>query len=531
MVGCFQFGGFLVEAPDVSIWQVALPDRALVADLHGFSWLDDLAAVGNRKARHVAQTWLFEWIDTHGRGAGPGWTPELAARRLMRWIHHGMFLLKGLEEARRDRFFRNLARQAVFLARRWQASPEGLPRFEALTGLILAGLTLQGQTGLVVPSMRRLGEECDRLIDAQGGIASRNPEELMEIFTLLNRAAAALSEAGQMPPRPHLLAIERIAPTLRGLRHADGGLARFHGGDAGAEGRLDRALAASGVRKIPSHGTAMGYGRLAAGRCTVIMDVAPPPGPNHAHEVHDSILAFELTSGRQPVIVNCGPGAAFGAEWRRAACMTPSHSTLAIHGLFSSRLALPGRGGEDDLPVDSPREVELRQFSGLDGYGIMARHDAYRRALGLVHSRQLDLSLDGRRLFGEDVLAARSEMDRVRFEALVDRMGREGVRFDIRFHLHPDVVAVMARDHESVSLTLKNGEVWMFRQTGAGKMSLDASVYLESGRPKPRSAKQVVLSGTVLDYASRVSWSLFRVRDGFRHMHDAEADQSVTETR
>ncbi len=521
----------MVEAPDVSIWQIALPDAALAADMHGFCWLDDLTALGSRRARLLAQAWLFEWIDDFGRGTGPGWTPELAARRLMRWIHHGMFLDKGLEETQRQRFFRNLARQAAFLARRWQASPSGLPRFEALTGLVLAGLTLEGQAHLVAPAMRAIGDECDRLIDAQGGIPSRNPEELTEIFALLNRAAAALSEAGQMPTRPHLLAIERVAPTLRGLRHADGGLARFHGGGAGAEGRLDRALAASGVRKVASCGIVMGYGRLAAGRCTVMMDVAPPPEPDERCEAHDSIMAFELTSGRYPVIVNCGPGAPFGPEWRRAACLTPSHSTLAIHGLFSSRLAMPGRPDNEDLPVDPPREIVLRQFSGLDGYGIMARHDAYRRALGLVHSRQLDLSLDGRRLFGEDVLGAQSETDRVRFEALIDHIGREGLRFDIRFHLHPDVDAALAPDHESVSLTLRNGEVWAFRQTGAREMSLDASVYLEYGRLKPRSAKQIVLSSSVLDYASRVSWSLFRVRDGFRHLHDAEGDQSVTETR
>ena len=51
-----------------------------------------------------------------------------------------------------------------------------------------------------------------------------------------------------MPQPAHLLAIERIAPTLRALRHSDGTLARFHGGGPGREGQLDQALAASGIR-------------------------------------------------------------------------------------------------------------------------------------------------------------------------------------------------------------------------------------------------------------------------------------------
>ena len=43
---------------------------------------------------------------------------------------------------------------------------------------------------------------------------------------LLTWAAAALTEAEHEVPRAHTAAIERIAPTLRALRHSDGGLAR-----------------------------------------------------------------------------------------------------------------------------------------------------------------------------------------------------------------------------------------------------------------------------------------------------------------
>ena len=79
-------------------------------------------------------------------------------------------------------------------------------------------------------------------------------------------------------PQPHLAAIERIAPTLRTLRHSDGGLARFHGGGRGAEGWLDHALASSGVRGAQPDGLSMGYARLSAGRTSVIIDASPPPG-------------------------------------------------------------------------------------------------------------------------------------------------------------------------------------------------------------------------------------------------------------
>jgi len=535
MAGNFLFAGYLIEAPGKSIWQLRTPEAAFDAVRHGFGWLDDLAAVGDVAARRLAQEWLLEWLDAYGRGRGPGWVPELAGRRLIRWINHALFLLKGMKKPDQDRFFRALSRQTLFLSKRWRAASAGLARFESLTGLVYAGLALEGLGHLVAPATRAIADECAREITPEGGIPSRNPEELMEVFTLLNWAASALSEAGEMPERPHLLAIERIAPTLRALRHADGGLARFHGAGRGLPGRLDQALASSGVRATAQSGLAMGYARLAAGRTSVVMDASPPPALEHSRNAHASTLAFEVTSGRRPLIVNCGSGASFGAEWHRAARATPSHSTLAVHGYSSSRFARAGNGsvgrssGRDDLLLDAPGDVRVQQSSGVDGTSVLATHDGYVRSHGLLHVRRLDLSLDGRELSGEDSLGALSETDRVTFERLMNRTRLAGVRYDIRFHVHPEVEVEIDLGGNAVSLSLKSGEVWVFRHNGVATLSLDASVYLDNSRIKPRATKQIVLSDTVLDYSSRVSWSFSRAQDGNRHIRDIDLDDGLTE--
>ncbi len=40
------------------------------------------------------------------------------------------------------------------------------------------------------PPVSALARECEHQIDAQGGLPTRNPEELLEVFTLLTWAAA-----------------------------------------------------------------------------------------------------------------------------------------------------------------------------------------------------------------------------------------------------------------------------------------------------------------------------------------------------
>ncbi|MRU15637.1 heparinase [Roseovarius sp. A21] len=509
--GNFLFSGHLLQEPDTNIWDLKAPDSDYAEALHGFGWLDDLAAAGDLPARNRAQDWLWTWITRFGPGRGPGWTPDLTGRRLIRWISHALFLLQSRDREASDAFYKSLAQQTIFLSRRWKGAHPGLPRFEALTGLVYAGLSLEGMESHVDPALHALSRECESQIDDEGGIPTRNPEELLDVFTLLTWAAMALSEAGRSASDAHWAAIERIAPTLRTLRHADGGLARFHGGGRGLEGRLDNALATSGVKGRKSDGLSMGYARISAGRSSLIIDAAPPPSGAASINAHASTLAFELTSGRRPLIVNCGSGANFGQDWRRAGRATPSHSTLMLDGRSSSRL---GNARKDlDLLTKIPTNVPIQMAKAPDGLRFEGGHDGYVSSYGLTHARIIDLTFDGRAVAGEDMLAALTPKDQKQFDKAMDAKRLEGIPFEIRFHLHPEVDASLDMAGTAVSMALKSGEIWVFRTDGRTKMALQSSVYLERTRLKPRATKQIVLSGRTMEYATRIRWSLAKAQD------------------
>lgn len=529
IAGNFLFAGFMIEAPDQTLFSLHSPGAGFNEEIHGFAWLDDLVAVGDFKARNRAQQWICEWMELFADGSGPGWTPDLTGRRLIRWINHALFFLSGKDRDVSDAFYKTLAQQTIFLSRRWSAASAGLPRFEALTGLIYAGLSLTGMEEHVAPAVKALVVECERDIDAQGGLPTRNPEELLEVFTLLTWTATALSEAGKIVDPALIAAIERIAPTLRALRHADGGLARFHGGGRGIEGRLDHALASSGIKKAAGDGLHMGFLRLCAGRTSIIVDASPPAALENSFSAHASTLAFELTSGRRPLVVTCGAGGSFGADWRRAGRATPSHSTLGIEGFSSSRLGAKKMIGGHlrELLVDVPDDVRMEHRKSEDGIGFVGGHNGYVSTHGLTHVRQVDLSLDGRGIAGEDTLATITSPDEQKFDRMMDRLKLQGVPFQVRFHLHPDVDAELDLGGTAVSMALRSGEIWVFRHDGTAKLSLERSVYLEKDRLKPRASKQVVLSGVAMDYATRVRWTLAKAQETPTTLRDLERDDDI----
>ena len=525
MAGRIRLGGDVIDLAGRSLWD-ALPGPAALAAAQDFAWLDDLAALGGARARRLAQDWTDDWIDRftglrtrprwHPWRSAPHcppavWGPAATAPRLLRLIDHAGFLTEGRDSTR---LATTIALHAWFLDRRARAAAPGPARITAWAALVRAGLLLPG-LGLLLP-LEALAAECRQTVDATGAIGSRVPEDLLDLFSLLIATAAALTEADRTPPGPMLDAIARIAPLLRALRHADGGLPRLHGGDRGPAGRLDTALAASGIRTRATGGLQMGYARISAGRTSVMLDAAPPPPGGRAQA---ATLSIELTCGRRPLIVSCGPGATFGPEWAHASRATSAHSTLCL----ADRSSAVVPAGADAL-VDPPLRVICDSPGPARSLQVEAAHDGWTRSHGLTHARRLALASDGRSLSGEDMLVTLTPADRTTFDRATAGLGAD---FTLRFHLHPDVVALP--DGNTIALALRSGEFWVFRHDGTARLSLEPSVYFDTARLVPRRSQQVVLSGRAMSYAVTVRWTFATARATPRGLRDLAADDSAVD--
>jgi uncharacterized heparinase superfamily protein len=513
-----------VEATERMVWDL-LPEGPEGASLHGMEWLDDLAALGDGRARALAQDWVGEWARRFGAGAGPGWTPELAGTRLLRLLGHARFLLHPQAEGEGP-FARLVAGHAAFLERQWRRSPEGHTRLLVLAALLQAQLALPTYRARAERTRDALGREAAATVDPDGAIATRNPEELLEVMALLAGANAALAAADLAADPDVGAALARAASTLRALRHTDGSLARFHGGGRGMDGQVDQVLAAAGRPSLtagrPALQPQMGFLRLAAGRTTVIVDAAVPPSGAASLRAHASTLALELTSGRRPLVVSCGPGHGFGPRWSDATRATASHSTLSLENASSSRLDPPRPGEGLSRLVDGPRRVIVEAAApGPDGLRVELAHDGWRRLNGLTHARILQLSADGRMLEGEDMLTTLTSVDGAAFDRALEASQGLGLPFAVRFHLHPDVQAEALADG-TIGMALRSGEDWVFEHDGEGTLTLEPSVHLEKGRLRPRECRQIVLSGRAIRSMTRLRWTLakaYGTPEGLRDLH------------
>lgn len=482
--GEFPFAGQPIRAP-APLWAPVGATPAWQEEMHGFDWLRDLRALGGDSGRRAARELVGRWMDDNTRWSALAWRPDVIGRRLASWIGQHDFYGATADAPFRSRLLVSAGQQARHLARVLPAGLSGSALILALKGLVLAGLALPRGQAWLARGRALLERELARQILADGGHVERSPAAHLAVLRHLIDLRTAFNARGQRPPAGLQAAIDGMTPILRLFQHGDGGLALFNDSNEEEGWQVDMVLTrANGKAKPLLQAPQSGFQRLVANRTLVVVDSGAPPAPGFDRHAHAGTLSFELSVGRERMIVNCGahPG---NPEWRMAQRMTAAHSTAVIDDTNSS--VLLAEGGLARRPAN----VVCRREESEGNTWIDMSHDGYAGTLGRTHRRRLYLAAGGEELRGEDGF-----------------LGSGGRRFAVRFHLHPQVQASVAQNAQAAILRLPSGVGWRLRTAGA-QVSLEESIYL--GRAgEIRRSQQVVIAGALAPGDTVVKWALAR---------------------
>jgi uncharacterized heparinase superfamily protein len=449
----------------------------------GFTWLRDLRALGTDAARSRARALVSDFMDTDN-------PDEISARsdvtgaRIAAWLGHYDFFAASADDDFRQQMMSRLVADARNLAAAMPAELQDGRALTALKGLLAAAVAMPDHAPPLARGLKFLAQELPRQIFADGVHVERSPATHLAALQDLTEIRALLQVAAAEPPPALAPTIEKMAGALRALRHNDGGLALFNGTREDLPSQIELVLSQAGrAGRVIGVLGAGGFFRLAAGKSVLIVDAGAPPPPGLDRLAHAGTLAFEFSSAKERLIVNCGAAPAAGPEWRDALRATAAHSTLTIADVSSSEIRDTGLGRR-------PLNVTTHRPESTGPHWLEASHDGWGRIFGAIHHRQLYLAESGEDLRGEDRIDA-----------------QQAQPFIIRFHLHPLVTASLQQDNEAVLLRLPSGQGWRLRAEGAA-ISVQESVYF--GGIEPRRAEQVVLTGHQ-DGPQQVKWALTRL--------------------
>ncbi|MAI10623.1 MAG: hypothetical protein CBD27_09715 [Rhodospirillaceae bacterium TMED167] len=484
--GALNFKGRRYPLPSFQALPQKLPEE-WCEHLHGFMWLADLRSVGTPQARHRAQVLIADWLSRFDDWEPFAWRPDITGTRLASWITHFAFYAADADVRFCEELFASLARQSRHLSRSSHLANPGLEAVAAQQGLIYAGVAVPESDNYLAQGLELLEAETGKQVLPDGGHVSRNPQTQLRMLRALLEIRDALTAAHIDLPNWLKIVIERMVPMTRALRLGDGALACFHGGSGGERAEIDLILAKSKIKGKPALiAPHTQFHRLSGGKTTLVLDAGVPPTVQANRWAHAGTLAFEMSAGKERLIVNCGSTRQMGPEWHQALRATAAHSTMVVDDINSSELGKNGGLGRRVHTVQCSRRE-------IDGRSVLeVASDGYKGLFDLEHRRFLMMSADGTELLGEDLL-----------------IGSGGKRFTVRFHLHPNVQATPIQNGNAVLLKLRRGRGWKLVSPDR-KVFLEESVYFEENS-RCRRTQQIVIPGEILDRGAAVKWRFIQI--------------------
>lgn len=465
--------------PDQSPWSIEMPSRHFADRVHRFGWAADLLAQGDAgAARLVALT--DDWTQKFGKFHGFAWRLEPTTSRCWNWLRCGPALLDAGEDDDRTARLESLSRQLRYIQETVAAAKDPKSRWLGAVVLVAGSLCLRAGSGLG-EALDRLEAECTAQILPDGGHVTRSPAHILTSLIHLQTLADALERAGRPVPDWMEKWIPRIGAMLAFFQTGDGALNTFHDGD---ESRPE--VVAAALARLPASprkfmfAPKSGFQKVEKGDLRLVLDCGEAPPRPFGDHARAGALSFELSDGPARIVTSCGYSAEVNVDWQAAVRRTSAHSTLIL-------------GGRDSGVFIVNDETRLRALIGPDGIAakrleeaaeiwLDAQHAGYKAAYGLLHRRRIFISGEGDRLTGEDSL--------VRPVAQTPSDDKKPIPFEIRFHLHPTVTAMMGKD--AIRLICDTGHIWRFRTSHEGAR-LEKTIYLARGIVE--QPEQIVLAG------------------------------------
>ncbi|MBI1400132.1 heparinase II/III family protein [Hyphomonas sp.] len=468
----------IVLQPGQSPWSVEMPSRHFADRVHRFGWACDLAQGEAGKARLIALT--DDWVSKFGKFHGFAWRLEPTTSRCWNWLRCGPDLLEAGDDDVRTARLESLSRQLRYIQETLGAANDPKSRWLGAVVLVAGSLCLRAGSGLG-DALDRLEAECTAQILPDGGHVTRSPAHVLTALIHLQTLSDALQRAGRPVPDWMDRWIPRIGAMLAFFQAGDGALNTFHDGDESRPEVVNAALdrLSAPPRKF-MFAPKSGFQKVEKGDLRLVLDCGEAPPRPFGDHARAGALGFELSDGPARIVTSCGYSAEVNVDWQAAVRRTSAHSTLIL-------------GGRDSGVFIVNDETRLRALIGPEGIAakrleeaaeiwLDAQHAGYKAAYGLLHRRRIFISGEGDRLTGEDSL--------VRPVAQTPADDKKPIPFEIRFHLHPTVTAMMGKD--AIRLMCDTGHVWRFRTSHEGAR-LEKTVYLARGIVE--QPEQIVLAG------------------------------------
>ncbi len=470
-----------------TVWnsQIKLKD---FEKLNNFFWFFSLDLKSSKKS---AQQVISNWINKNNKFKKESWEFNITAKRIISWLSNHQLSYNESDKEYRSMFDHMIQKQTNHLLNEIKNSKHLENKIVGCSAIILTGLCYKIEKNYLDIGLNFLKKITNSSIDNQGFTNSRNIKQLIFFLKYFIIIREWFKESQIEVPEYIEENIYYFGQSYAFIRQNIDVDLLFNGNNKSNTQDFDHYLRRLGYKFKNENKYWGGYIILKNKKICLAMDAGSSPNPKYTQDYQSGALSFEIISNGKKLITNCGYYKKNNQNLNEISKSSAAHSTLIINDNSSCKF----KKKKDKIILKEGLKITQKNSVCEKNYWkISAAHDGYFKKFKSIHERNIEFFPEQMKFVGND--------------KIIRKKNNYNFKFDIRFHLEPNIKLMKTQDNKSILIELED-EGWKFTCDNY-EINIDNGLYFGNKNSYIEN-QNIFVSGILNNNEENIKWEIKKI--------------------
>jgi len=458
-------------------------------ELHNFLWL---SSIDRKEDTATLRKIISLWNNNNLKYKSLIWESSIISKRIMSWILNADIILKNSNFDFKRNFIESIVIQTNHLRKNFKYEIDHQKKIEVITALILSGLVFKEYEENYEYSLKELEKLIETFFDDKGFPLTRSPNDLLVYTKYFFLIKEVIKDAQKYVPDSLESMLEKNLECLKQLTTPTNSLPLFNGS---VENDLTNFYDYINHFKIKIKKSKFNSGDiyiLKNKKDVIYFEAGNPPKKNYSSSYQSGPLSFEYFFDDQKIITNSGFGVNISNKARLLSRFTSSQSALCLNDTSIVRFEKSNMMNKayGFLIKRDFKISDLEYKNDPNKIQVKASHNAYFKNFGCIHDRCIGIDKINDKVIGQDRLR---------------KSINSNVKYDVRFHLYPGLLAVQTIGGNNLLVQINKNNALLF-STNEKNLKIEKSIFF--GGQKVLDNYCILISGVMENNEKTIDWEI-----------------------
>ena len=470
------------------IWSKHDLNKKDFKNLNSFYWFFSLDL---KSSKHTTHSVITNWINNNEKYNSKSWDFDITAKRIIAWLSCHNLSYEGADQNYKNNFNKIIKKQTNHLINEINNSKLIDDKLIGCASIILVGLCYQDEKKYLNFGTNLLKKISKLTLDNYYFPKSRNIKQLIFYLKYFILIKEWFKESHTNIPDHIEEIIYHLGQGYAYLWQNVGYDLLFNGNNISKNSEFDHYLKRLGYKFKNENHDYGGYIILKNKKLFLTMDVGPTPNINFTRDYQSGTLSFEIISNGQKLIGNCGYFKNSKNKLNKISKSSAAQSTLIIDDNSSCKFTNIGQ----NLFINKGLKILKKEIIfEKDYWKISASHDGYLGKYNSIHEREIEFFPGQMTFVGKDIITKKKT--------------NHNYKFDIRFHVEPNVKLMKTQDKKTILIELQD-EGWKFSCENY-EINIDNGLYFGNKNSYTQN-QNIFISGISNNQIDKIKWEIKKI--------------------